>query len=75
MKIYKVEIRAYDYWYTTDRDGYRTVEKFFTTKEKANEWIAKNPKYIYQGFNAEHTEAQKDYEMPTFKVIEIEVED
>ena len=75
MKIYKVEIKAYDYWYTTDRSGFRTVEKFFTTEEKANIWITKNPKYIYRGFNKEQTEAQEDYEMPTFKIIEIEVED
>lgn len=75
MKIYKLIIHAYDYWYDMDRDGFVKVEKFFTTKDKAEVWKSNHPKFIYNGFNAEHTEAKKDYEMPKFEEIqEIEVE-
>lgn len=74
MKIYKLAIKAYDYWFTCDRDGFGTVNKYFTTKEKAEAWIAKNPKYIYRGFDKNQTEAKDDYEMPTFTITEINVE-
>lgn len=73
MKIYKLTIFAYDYWYSCDRDGFQTVEKFFSTKEKAEQWIAENPKYIYRGFG-NVTEAQSEYQMPQFEIEEIEVE-
>lgn len=73
MRIYKVTIKAFDYWYTCDRSDFRTVEKFFSTKEKAEAWIAENPKYIYCGGEGQ-TEAQDEYEMPTFKIDEVEVE-
>ena len=74
MKFYKLTITAYDYWFTCDRDGFATITKYFTTKEKAEEWIAKNPKYIYRGFDDNQTEAEKDYQMPTFRIEEIEAE-
>lgn len=73
MKIYKLTIIAYDYWYSCDRDGFQTVEKFFSTKEKAEKWIAENPKYIYCGFNGK-TEAEREYQMPKFTITEVEVE-
>ena len=74
MKMYKMTITAYDYWYGCDRDGFVTVEKYFTTKEKAEAWKAKNPNYIFRGFNKDQTEAEDDYQKPTFKIEEIEVE-
>jgi len=74
MKIYKLIITAYDFWFACDRDGFTTVTKYFTTKEKAEAWIANNPKYIYRAFDDNQTEATEDYQMPTFRVEEIEVE-
>jgi len=69
--IYKVIATIYDYWYSMDRDGYSTVEKFFSSKEKAENWITANSKLMY-GFNS--NTAEKDYQMPKFKIVEIEVE-
>ena len=74
MTIYHLTIKAYDYWYTSDRDGFVTVDRYFSTKEKAEEWMKNNPRYILRGFNAEQTEAEKDYQMPTFDLAEITVE-
>jgi hypothetical protein len=74
MTIYKVTINAYDYWYACDRDGFKQVEKYFTTKEKAQAWIDQNPRYIFRGFNNEQTEAKESYQMPTFTITAITVE-
>lgn len=74
MTIYHLTIRAYDYWFACDRDGFVTVDKYFTTEEKAKEWMRNNPRYIWRGFKAEQTEAEKDYQMPTFHLTEITVE-
>ena len=74
MTIYHLTIKAYDYWYTCDHDGFVTVDKYFTTKEKAKEWMKNNSRYILRGFNAEQTEAEKGYQMPTFCLTEITVE-
>lgn len=70
MKIYKVIAYIYDYWYDMDRDGTRVEEYFFSTKEKANKWIEdhKTFAYAFEGF-----EAKKPYEMPRFKIEEVEV--
>lgn len=73
MTIYKLTIKAYDYWYTSDRDGFQIIKKFFLTKEKAEQWTVENSKYIYCGFNGA-TEAEKDYQMPKFKIEAVEVE-
>lgn len=69
--IYKVIATVYDYWYDMDRDGYTTLEKFFFSKEKAENWIAANSKLMY-GFNSNI--AEKDYQMPKFKIVQVEVE-
>jgi len=74
MTIYRVKAKVWDYWFTCDRDGFVEIEKFFSTKEKAEKWIAENPKIIYRGFEKQK-EAEKDYQMPVFKEIEkIEIE-
>lgn len=73
MKIYKLNITAYDYWYSCERSGFVTVSRYFSTKEKAENWIVKNPKYIYRGFKNQ-TEAEEEREMPKFEIVEIEVE-
>jgi hypothetical protein len=69
--IYKVTATIYDYWYDIDRDGYTTLEKFFSSNEKAEKWIADNSKLMH-GFNSNI--AEKDYQMPKFKIDTIEVE-
>ncbi len=74
MKIYKLEITAYDYYYKCDKDGFVTIDKYFTTMEKAEKWMADNPAYIYRGFDKNDTTADKKWKMPKFKVVEIEVE-
>ena len=74
MTIYKLNIWAYNYWKTCDNDGFEHIEKFFTTKEKAEQWIKDHPKYIYKGFNEQQTEAKNDYQMPKFEIKEIMVE-
>jgi len=74
MTIFKVTMKAFDYWYRCDCSGFRTVEKYFTTREKAEVWQAENVKTIYCGFDKNHTEARDEFEMPTFKTEEITVE-
>ena len=74
MKIYRLEIVAYDYYYKCDQDGFVTIEKFYTDKAKAEKWIADNPNYIYRGFDKNQTEATKKWMMPKFNITEIEVE-
>ena len=74
MTIYRLTINAFDYWYSPYNSGVKRIEKFFTTKEKAEKWINEHPKYIYCGFNKEHTEAKNEQEMPTFEIDEIIVE-
>lgn len=71
MKVYKVEAKVFDYYYDIDRSGFVKEEKYFSTKEKAEEWMKNNAKYAH-GF--EGREAQDKYEMPKFELIEIEVE-
>ena len=71
MKIYKVCATFYNYWYCVDRDGYKGEEKFFTTKEKAEKWIKEHATFCY-GYDTNI--AQYDYQMPEFKIEEIEVE-
>ena len=74
MIIYCVIIMAYDYWKTCDRDGFVEMRKYFTTEQKAKDWIKANPRYIWRGYNIDQTEAEKDYQMPTFNIVEITVE-
>jgi hypothetical protein len=74
MTIYHLTIRAYDYWFACDRGGFVTIDKYFTTEEKAQEWIRQNPRYIYRGFNEKQTEAKEGYQMPTFNITAITVE-
>lgn len=71
----KLTITAYDYWKSCDRDGFVTVEKYFSTPEKAKEWMEKHPNYIFRGINSEHTEARRSYEKPTFSMTEIVVDE
>lgn len=73
MKAYKLTINAYDYWKNCDCGGYVTEEKYFTTKEKAEAWVAENPTYAHRNFNGGHT-ADNEYELPTFKITEIVIE-
>lgn len=70
MKVYRVNMRVYNLYYTCDRGGFDTIEKFFSTKEKAEQWIKENSKYAL-GF--ENNKAPSEYEMPKFKIEEIEV--
>lgn len=70
MKIYKLIARIYDYWYDMDRDGFREEEYFFSSKEKAERWAEDHKRFAYA---YEGNEAKKDYEMPSFKIEEIEV--
>lgn len=74
MKIYRLEITAYDYYYKCDKDGFVTIEKFYTDKAKAEKWIADNPAYIYRGFDENEVTANKKWKMPKFNITEIEVE-
>ena len=71
MKIYKLTMTVYDYWYEMDRDGYRKEERFFSSREKAEAWAEAHKTFCY-GFNG--NEAVKSYELPKFKIEEIEVE-
>ena len=71
MKIYRVWATFYDYWYCIDRDGRKGEEKFFTTKEKAEKWIEEHATFCY-GYD--NNVAKCDYQMPEFKIEEIEVE-
>ena len=73
MKIYKLIIVAYDYWFKCDKDGFVTIEKFFANKVDAEKWIAENPNYIYRGFDKEQTTATKKWQMPNFQIVEVEV--
>lgn len=72
MKIYKVHAMFYDYWYSPYEEGHRCEEKFFTTKEKAKKWIKEHATFCY-GYGGTNV-AEYDYQMPEFKIVEIEVE-
>ena len=75
--IYKVSYQAYDYWFQTDRDGFQTVEKYFTSKKKAEAYVkeVQENKYIYQGWNKDQKTAEKDYQNPYgFAIEKITVE-
>ena len=69
----KVTVTAYDYWYSCDRSGWRKIERFFTTKEKAEAWIEAHKDMTYASFKGEN-KAKDEYEMPKFKTEEIEVD-
>lgn len=70
MKVYRVYMRAYNLYYTCDRGGFDTIEMFFSTREKAEQWIKENSKYAL-GF--ENNEAPSEYEMPKFRIEEVGV--
>jgi hypothetical protein len=75
--IYKVSYKAFDYWFASDRSGFQTVEKFFSTKEKAENYAkeAEEKKYIFRGYEKEQTVATEDYQEPYgFEITEITVE-
>ena len=73
MTIYKVNVKAFHYWYRCDHSDFVDLEYFFLTKEKAEEWIANNKKYIHCGYDKNHTEARNKYEMPIFHIETVEV--
>jgi hypothetical protein len=75
--IYKVSYKAFDFWFASDRSGFQTVEKFFSTKEKAENYAkeAEEKKYIFRGYEKEQTVATEDYQEPYgFEITEITVE-
>ena len=75
--IYKVSYKAFDFWFSSDRSGFQTVEKFFSTKEKAENYAkeAEEKKYIFCGQTKEQTTATEEYQNPyDFKITEITVE-
>jgi hypothetical protein len=75
--IYKVSYKAFDFWFASDRSGFQTVEKFFSTKEKAENYAkeAEEKKYIFCGYEKEQKVATEDYQNPyDFKITEITVE-
>jgi hypothetical protein len=75
--IYKVSYKACDFWFASDRSGFQTVEKFFSTKEKAENYAkeAEEKKYIFRGYEKEQTVATEDYQEPYgFEITEITVE-
>ena len=75
MTIYKLNITVFDYWYTEDRSGWAEEEKYFTTKEKAENWVATHPRYAHDyDKNGCTNEAVDDYHLPKFEIKEIEVE-
>ena len=71
MKIYRLKMLVYNYWYTCDREGFQEEEKLFSTKEKALRWIDEHPRYAHT-FNG--VEAEKERQLPKFEIEEIEVE-
>ena len=71
MKIYKLNMIIWDYWFTCDKDGYKHDEKFFTTKEKAEKWIEEHKTFCN---NISDEIATKEYQMPKYEIEEIEVE-
>ena len=70
MKIYKLTATIFDFWYEMDRSGYQEEEYFFTSKEKAEKWAEEHKTFAYA---REGNEAKKSYEMPSFKIEEVEV--
>jgi len=76
MKLYKISMLAYDYWYNMDGEGFTYEEKYFCNKNNALIWIKENPNYIYRGFDEKHTQAEHEYQKPkNIQIIEIETED
>lgn len=73
MSIYKVTIQAYDYWYEACKSGWVYFEKYFDTKDKANEWIKLNQDFVYRNQTEKYTKAQNNYERPKFSIKEIEI--
>ena len=66
MKAYKLTVRIYDYWMTQDKGGYVTIERYFTTAEKAADYYngtLKNRWYNY------HNELEPTTEHPTQATI------
>ena len=49
MKIFELTFDVYNFWYTSDKYGYSTVKKYFTTEEKAKNYVVnynRNP-WVY----------------------------
>lgn len=80
MKVYKVYVRYWEYWHAMEHSGYTSMERFFTTKEKAEEW-AEKIKHIKRGFNYEYiytygykNESKPEYYEPKITITEVEID-
>ena len=71
MKIYRLTATIWDYWFTPYNSGYKGIEKFYTTREKAEKWIEEHSTFCY-GYNT--NVAKEDYQFPKFEIEEIKVE-
>ena len=67
MTIYKVTIEAFRYiGIPVCREDFLKTDKYFSTVEKAVDWINNHPKFIISGYDKNHTEARNEKEMPKF---------
>lgn len=71
MKAYKLNITVYDFWYDMDRDGWNHEEKFFSSKEKVEKWIAEHSRYAHE---RDSEIAKNDWHLPKYEIEEIEIE-
>ena len=74
MTIYKVIMRAYDAYKTMDRDGFVTIEIYFTDMKRAEQWIQNHKDWVYRSIKHDHV-MTKEYQRGTFKIETIETEE
>lgn len=74
MTIHKVTMLAWDFWKDEDKGGYVNIDKYFTSREKAKQFIEAHRDYIYRGRTSEDKVAIFPHERPAFTTEEITVE-
>ena len=73
IRFITVIAEAYNYWAECDRGGWYSIIKNFTTKEKAEKFVAENPYFGYKGWKEDEIPTDEYYKTK-FKITETKIE-